>query len=456
MELDNFRKVWPDLPYSDGFFTLMEEWKAIYSGDPPWKVLKRAGLQRGRKRNMNLLNTAKLLCDEFSSKVFAEQVEITTGNDTYDDWLKDFLDREGFWKNIPPFLSKAFAVGGGCIKEYIGDGRVQLNYISGDCFYPARWNNKDITGGVFGSVTVKNRHYYTYLERHDTSTIERRLYRSDTQGVLGTEVSVSDLYELDEPPAVDFPCFQYFKPDISNNLSDMPLGISCFANCLDTLQALDVAFDSFAREFILGRKRIIVPSSCIRTVVDPETGKVEKYFDTDDEVYQAMQCDEDKDLRIQDNTTVLRVEEHVKAINSLLNILCMQTGLSAGTFSFDAQQGMKTATEVISQESKTAMTIKCHKNMLVETIEGMCRAVFALAQITGELPVQEYDLAVGFKDSIIIDDNAMIENNINLVNAGLKSKLTAIMEVMRCDEETARQELERISAEAPVVGEMMI
>ncbi len=454
MDLTMYRQAWNDLPYDDGFFEMMMVWKNIYSGSPPWKVVKRAGLQRGRSRNMSLMNTAKLLCDEFSNKVFAEQVEITTGNDTYDDWLKDFLDREGFWKNIPQFLSRAFAVGGGCIKEYIGEGKVKLNYINGDFFYPSQWDNRHITGGVFGTVTVRDKKYYTYLERHSftdgTVTTERKLYRSDVEGLLGTEVSVAELYELDEAPVTDFPCFQYYKPNISNNLSDLPLGISCFANCTDTLRALDVAFDSFGREFILGRKRIIVPSSCIRTVVNPDTGAVEKYFDTDDEVYQAMQCDEDKDLHIQDNTVVLRVEEHVRAINTLLNILCMQTGLSAGTFSFDMQQGMKTATEVISQESKTAMTVKCHKNLLVETIEGMCRAAFALAQVTGELPAQEYDLAVGFKDSIIIDDNQMIENNINLVNAGLKSKITAIMEIMRCDEETAQAELERVSGESVV------
>lgn len=460
MDLTLFRQVWPDLPADDGFFTRCEEWKDIYSGAPPWTDVTTKSIRKKYRRRMSQLGTAKLLCDEFAHKVFAEQVEISTGNDGYDEWLKDFLDREGFWKNMPQLLSRAFAVGGCCIKEYIGDGKVKLNYIGGDFFYPSQWDNRHITGGVFSTSVTMGKKYYTYLERHSfkdgTSSVERRLFRSDMQGTLGKEVDVSELYELDDALAVDFPCFQYYKPDISNNLSDLPLGISCFANCTDTLQALDVAFDSFSREFVLGKKRIIVPSSCIRTVVDPDTGKAERYFDTDDEVYQALKCDEDKDLKIQDNTTALRVDEHVRAINSLLNILCMQTGLSAGTFSFDMQQGMKTATEVISEESKTALTVKCHKNLLVETIEGMIHAAIALAVRTGELRAEQYDLAVGFKDSIIIDDNQMIENNINLVSAGLKSKLTAIMEVMRCDEETARQELERISAEAPVVGEMMM
>lgn len=461
MDLEQYRQVWDDLPGDNGHFARMQQWLAIYSGSPDWGAARSRTVTRKFTRRLNLLNMAKILCDEFTHRVFsAEQLDIATGNERYDEWIGKLLDREGFWKNMPNFLSKAFAVGGGCIKEYIGEGKVRLNYIGGDSFYPTEWDNRDMRGGVFGTHITRGEKYYTYLERHSfglgTVGVERKLYRSDVRGILGNEVNVGELFELDEVPPMPLPCFQYFKPDIANNFDDMlPLGISCFANCTDTLKALDIAFDSFTREFILGRKRIIVPSSCIRTVVDPDSQQAVRYFDSDDEVYQALKCDDDRDLKIQDNTVVLRVDEHVRAINSLLNILCMQTGLSAGTFSFDAQQGMKTATEVISQESKTAMTVRCHKNALAETVEGMCRAAFGLAVITGELPEEDHQVTVGFKDSIIIDDNQMIENNINMVAAGLKSKVTAIMEIMRCDEETARKELERINGELPQ-GEMML
>lgn len=461
MRLDTYRQVWDDLPADNGFFTRMEEWADIYSGEPAWGTTKAKSVSRKYTRRLSLLNMGKIMCDEFAHKVFsAEQVEISADNEQYDEWLKDFLDREGFWKNIPHWLSRCFAVGGGCIKEYIGDGKVKLNYIDGDCFYPTQWNNKDILGGIFGTQIAQGADYYTYMERHSFegghTAVERKLFRANIPNTLGVEVDIAERFELDDPPELDVPCFQYYHPDTSNNFDAMlPLGVSCYSSCTDTLKALDVAFDSFSREFILGKKRIIVPSSCIRTVVDPESQQTVRYFDTDDEVYQALKCDDDKDLKIQDNTVTLRVEEHVSAINSLLNLLCMQAGLSAGTFSFDAQQGMKTATEVISQESKTALTVKCHKNQLVETLEGMCKAVFELAVLTGELPQADHEVTVGFKDSVIIDDNQMIENNINLVAAGLKSKVTAIMEIMRCDEETAKQELERINGQMPE-GEMMI
>ena len=186
--------------------------------------------------------------------------------------------------------------------------------------------------------------------------------------------------------------------------------------------------------------------------IEVATGKYVAFVDADDEVYQALKCDDDKALDIKDNTVDLRIQEHVDGINALLNILCFQVGLSAGSLSFDAVQGMKTATEVISQESKTALTIRCQKNLLVEMIQQMIETVLYLAMETGEVKRGTPDVAVGFKDSVIIDDNTMIDNNIKLVSAGLKSKLTAMMEVMKCDEKTAKAELERIRAEEPVMN----
>jgi hypothetical protein len=99
--------------------------------------------------------------------------------------------------------------------------------------------------------------------------------------------------------------------------------------------------------------------------------------------------------------------------------------------------------------------MKNYKNLLAETIQQTCTAVIELAQATGEIPEGDFNIVIGFKDNIIIDDNQLIENNINLVNAGLKSKVSAVMDVLKCDEETARRELERIAEESTIPMPMM-
>ena len=98
-------------PEDNGFYAKMDGWQLIYEGSPDWRSVKRAGLGKGGKRRMNMLNTAKILCDEFAHKCFAEQVDISCGSEEYDRFILDFLDREGFWKNIPHLLSAGVRFG---------------------------------------------------------------------------------------------------------------------------------------------------------------------------------------------------------------------------------------------------------------------------------------------------------------------------------------------------------
>ena len=67
--------------------------------------------------------------------------------------------------------------------------------------------------------------------------------------------------------------------------------MSVFANAMDTLKQLDVAFDSFGREFVLGKKLIIVPEAAIREVTVPGAAEPLRYFDADDEAYEAFDFD---------------------------------------------------------------------------------------------------------------------------------------------------------------------
>ena len=289
--------------------------------------------------------------------------------------------------------------------------------------------------------------------------MEHVLRKSSQKNSIGNPCPLSELYpDIDDTVTYKTaePMLRYFKPDVSNNTDRYcPLGVSVFSSAVDTLKALDVAFDSFGREFTLGKKRIIVPSSCIQTVVDPETGNLRKYFDADDEAFIALKCDEERDLKITDNTVELRIEEHVAAINALLNILCFQTGLSSGTFSFEGSQGLKTATEVISADSKTARTAKGNKNLVAELIEGIVRSIIAVGIEVGDLPESDdYGILITMPDGVVIDDNTKIENNIKLVQNGLKSKLAAIMDVQNCDEEAAQKELDRIAKENQMSADM--
>jgi A118 family predicted phage portal protein len=231
---------------------------------------------------------------------------------------------------------------------------------------------------------------------------------------------------------------------------------------MDTLHALDIAYDSFVREFRLGKKRIIVPARMIKQVVDPVSGKPVRYFDATDETYEALSTDDPDSLKIQDNSVELRVEEHVAGINAFLNILCLQVGLSAGTFSFDAKNGLKTATEVVSENSKTYKTVKNFQNMIKPAIERLVDNIIAVASLYDleydgasikALAEQGYEVSVMMDDGITQDRQTNINEGMALVNAKLMSKkkfLTDPKYGQGLTEEQADAELQQIASESQV------
>jgi A118 family predicted phage portal protein len=283
------------------------------------------------------------------------------------------------------------------------------------------------------------------------------------QDILGFRYPLSYLYpQLDEEAEIqtEYSLFTYFRTPKANNIDDnSPLGISMYANAMDTLHAIDICFDSFVREFRLGKKRIIVPARMIRHVVDPMTGKQVRYFDATDETYEALSTDDPDTLKIQDNSVTLRVQEHVEAMNALLNLLCLQVGLSFGTFSFDANGGLKTATEVVSENSKTYKTVKNFQNQIIPAITDLVHAIIEVAAIYDmsyngisiqALKNQGYEVKVTMDDGVTQDRQTNINEGITLVGAGLMSKYTFLTDPkfgQNMTDEDAQAELERIAQE---------
>ena len=77
------------------------------------------------------------------------------------------------------------------------------------------------------------------------------------------------------------PFFWIMRPNISSNimtdLNDEELGMSIFANSIDTLKAIDSKYDGFDWEFVLGRKKVFVSAEAwTRSMKD---GKPQKTFD---------------------------------------------------------------------------------------------------------------------------------------------------------------------------------
>lgn len=487
--------------YNFGIFP----WKMVYKGFyKAWHVIPAPTIEDPQaKRNMFYLNLSKAVCSELAGMVWSDQADVTISTNGFeateanpDDPLQKYVDKvlkqNNFHVKMLEAIEQAGALGGEAIKvwrdvrrdsngnEVPGSERLNIGFCMADQFIPTAWNNAEITEGVFVSRQAKGGYYYTRLEWHKwdglTYYITNELYRSEMykdgakepQDILGIRVPLAEVYPLlDEESTIEgleASLFSYFRTPTANNIDDnSPLGVSVYANAMETLHALDICFDSFVREFRLGKKRIIVPARMVKVVVDPLTGVQRRYFDATDETYEALSTDDPDSLKIQDNSVALRVEEHVEAINAFLNIFCLQVGLSAGTFSFDAKNhGVRTATEVVSENSKTYKTVRNFQNMVRPAIIRLVENIIAVGalydmeidgQKIADLQARGFEVNVAMDDGITQDRQTNINEGIALVGAGLMSKKTFLTDPkygQALTEEAALAELEQIANEGRV------
>ena len=465
-------------------YKFLESWKEIYAGYySEWHDYKIQTVNGVKKKRRHTLNMAKISANELAKLIFTEQVEINISDNSHNESMEQLLNDNRFYKVFQEKVEQMLALGGMVLKanpkeQPDGSTKLLIGYITPDCFVPISWENGEITEGAFLNISRKDKKIYCLFEIHrwvyttneqeqlvKLLTIENVLFEKDSELGQPKRVPLSTLYpDLQETASIEGltrPLFQYIKPNIANNFDlQSPMGISMYANSLDVLYAIDVAFDSFIREFKLGKRRIIVPTAAIKTVIDPQDGTMHRYFDADDEVYQAMNMGDPDKQKITDNTVGLRVGEHVAAINALLNLYSMQIGMSPGSFTFDGVS-VKTATEVISENSKTYQTIKANTNSLEE---GLRNFIYTLTEVAAlydilPMPANDFDVEFLWDDSVIGDKYTDSDFYIKLLGSGIVSKKYVMLKVLGLTEEQAQEMMDEIKeeqqSETPDLNELL-
>lgn len=460
---------------SEYHYKQLEKWKAIYAGYfEEWYKLKYVTISGTKNRRRQSLHMAKIACSEMAKLIFSENVEINISDDALEENINDLFKKNRFDKVFQDKVEVMLALGGLALKAFPkdqpdGTTKLLISYVTPDSFIPITWENDEITEAAFLTISRKEDKLFCLFEIHKWNygkdengqptklyTIENKLFVKDARNNSNNglkQINLSTLYpELQDSVSIaglTRPLFVYVKPAVANNFDlQSPLGVSVFANSLDTLYAIDVAFDSFVREFRLGKRRIIVPAQAVRTVIDQNTGEMHRYFDAEDEVYQAMHFTDPEKVKPIDATVPLRVDEHVAAINALLNLFSMQIGFSSGSFTFDGTQ-VKTATEVIMENSKTFQTMKSNEHILEEALENFIHTLAEVAALYDlfDIPTADWEVEFNWDDSIIGDKYQDADYYIKLVTNGLYSKKRAIMKTLRVTEEEAEEILQEIQDE---------
>lgn len=439
--------------------------KAIYKGFvKDWNHIRYLNSNgQFRERDMMTLGMGKVTARKMAKLIFNERCYIDVSSykdgqpseykDKADVFIRDTLDKNGFYKDFPRYLEYCYALGGIAMKVYEHKGLIKIAYAVADSFIPISNDSENIDEGVFITKEKKNKKHYTLLEWHewedDLYVVTNELFESDRDDTLGYKVPLNTLYpDLEERTTISgltSPLFVYLKPNTANNFDlTSPLGISIYENSYDTLKQIDYLYDFYYHEFKLGKRRISVNREMTKQVVHDD-GSTSPVFDSEETVYVPLGVADGEPVK--DLTVGLRVNEIIQAINHQLDILAMQMGLSAGTFTFDGR-GLMTATQVISENSETYQTKNDHETLVEKAIHGLVKAIINLALLYGLYNgTADVEVAVNFDDSIAEDRKENYNYYAQAVRDGLYPKARAIEKIFKVTEDEAYNILSEIQEE---------
>ena len=440
---------------------MMAIWKSWYRGnvnDFHYFQMKMADSTTKQCERLTM-NMPKKICEDFAKLLWSEKVQIKLDKKKNTEQLLSILENKenNFMTNFPAFLERVFALGTGATVEYKKDDKTLIDYIDGDVIIPYKFTNSYINGLItisrYTKGTGANKRYFTHITYHEYKdgkyTKLNELYKSSNETTLGREINFNsefpNVVEFEEY-ITDTPYFQIWKPVIANNFdTDSPMGISILANQIDKFKAIDTEYDSLNREFRTGKKRVLIDRTAVkRSPQVDETGEVNyvSYFDNDDEVYVAIAGMENQPVKEIDFK--LRYQEHINSINAQLNYISAGVGLGQNYYNFDGQ-GVKTATEVVSENSDTYRTKKHHELMVNDCLYDLIKAICELENISYK------SINIVFDDSIIEDENALIKRGLELYQSKTISLEKFMKKYLHYEDSEIQEEMAKIQSENKLI-----
>ena len=433
-----------------------------------------------QSRPMNHLPIARTASKKIASLVYNEQATITAKDSTLSKFLDDMLINDKFNKNFERYLESCLALGGLAMRPYIDGDKVRVAFIQAPVFFPLESNTQDVSSAAILTKTIKSEGrknvYYTLVEFHEWVTVDgqeigstndkkyyritNELYRSDVNDVLGQRVNLSELDKYkDLEPVTVFENLSrpLFTSGMNNKDINSPLGLSIFDNAKTTIDFINRSYDEFMWEVKMGQRRVIVPEHLTQRQHQRPDGTIDfkPRFDVEQNVYMQIGGSSMDAGGITDLTSPIRADDYISAISEGLKLFEMQIGVSSGMFTFDGQ-GVKTATEIVSENSDTYQM----RNSIVALVEqaikelcvSMCELGKAVGIYSGEIPELK-DISVNLDDGVFTDRHVELDYWAKMVAAGFSTKKRAIMKTLNISELEAEKELNTINSELPPMND---
>lgn len=404
------------------------------------------------------LNMAKKVSEDWANLLMNEKLDISCADEKNYEEIWKILNEVNFLRKGNEGVEKTFALGNGAWVESVDeDKKIHFQFVNATKIRILNIEQDKVTECAF----INSNTYNTIIQIHQKGKLGideqgQQVFVDDKNGnyfirTLKFNKSSKDaeLGDLISDDIIDTKSnrawFQMYKPNIANNEDiNSPLGISIYANSIDTLQGVDLAYDGFCEEMRLGKAKIFINKKL--TQFD-ESGE-HLIFDVNQTGFYYLGEGADKQP-VTFYNPALRTDGYFNGINSGLKLLSSKTGFGENHYRFN-ENGLSTATQVISEQNEKFKSKKKHEIVLYDTVVECVRA---LMYISNEFTENAYKfdlnlpIEVKFDDSIIEDKATEMLNDRQDLATGVMSKIEYRMKWYHEDEKTAEKKIAEIDAE---------
>lgn len=420
-----------------------------------------------RKRELYRLGMAKRITEDWAALLLNEKTTIVAEDKNTALWLLGDESEQGtggvlgannFWAEGNELLEKAFAYGTGAFVARADGATVNANgavipnaeckagieYVDALSIVPLSVEKSRITEAAFISEFTKRGKEYIYIETHTKGDNGNYIIENEYFLLDGMQMKKTDLPE-GIVPKIDTgsprPWFAFIYPNITCNIrTNNGLGMSIYANALDSLKAVDIAYNNFVKDFKLGGKKVFYNKAMLQTNADGKT------ITPDDVVQQLFQqvgdgMDFDAKQMVQEFNPSLRVAENKDGVQAQLDYLSFKCGMGTKRYQFQAS-GVKTATEYNGERQELVQHAQRHAIVLESALKTLCKALlyigkaFCGANVDPDTPIN-----INFEDGFVIDDIAARENDRQDIRDGILQHWEYRMRWYGEDEETAKAKI---------------
>ena len=400
-----------DSPQQYGYNSEMAEkiqlWSKMYENKSPWlcKNVMSANLPV-----QIAYETAKLVTLELKSEI--------KGGDLA-KYLNELYQRDVLTK-LRKFTEYGLAKGSLIIKPIADKNGIRTQFIQADSFFPISFDGSgDLTKCVLTDQIRKGRYIYTLLEIHTLSgtvyTIENRIFKSENDGLLGSETSLSEIENWANVKRIPL---GFFRCPMANQIdSGSPHGVSVYSRAVALIREADRRYSNICWEYEATETAVHVAESMLE--YDKENDRF-NYPGGKDRLYRKVHYNTgaaDKPL-IDVFSPQIRSTELFDGWNNQLRMIEFACSLAYGTLS-DPQNVDKTAEEIKTSKQRSYTFIADTQSSLQTALEEWCDAAWFWTQIYNLVPNSSYKTDFDWGDSIISDPDEKRKQDIQDLNLGI-------------------------------------